>query len=608
MANVDDELLALAGGDLGGGGGLSDRKKDKKRQPAADSDMDEGSSDEDGQADAAGSDMDEGVSDGEEVDVDPFPYRGIYKNEDDQKYIESLPELEREEILASRRDEKSKREQKRSLLAMYQNQQSTSASTTKAAKRGKPSKPVKSTKSLNSKKEKKSSAEDSRPTYDDESETEDSEAKVSDYEADHKLKKRKRTSASSKRDKLKELSERRKAKAAGRSGRRRGSESDEDEGIRRKKRGGDSDYYTDSDDSEDGHNTRRRGKGRHGSEEESDREESDEPPPLDALRNSQINRNTIVKIMHRPGWEKALTHHFIRFAWGPRKDEKGRSVLDRHGRVEEVFRIHEIEGTSRDEEHYYQLDEGKATNVHIKIRLFGKIKTMDMRFISNQVFSEKEYDRWVAVQTEGKFSFPSKSALERKQHSMRDFLDHDMTSEDVRLLLKEKKEALATYKASRGVIERQAPPPSSSGSTSANRTPSGDRSQGQGARSNNGAFQGRSGEGTKGLVDLGLKNRMEQQRHMLELERRKTAARRALQTGSQGTNTPIKGQSGENTPGHATPSASQANGGGGAAAAASGATAAPSSADVVASKLEAIGKAELASSAVMQVEVDLGDF
>ena len=91
MADVDDELLALAGGDFGPS--ASDRKKDKKngsggkkKLQAADSDMDEGSSDEEGQAEANGSDMDEGDSDDERsAAAEPFPYLGLYKDADDQE-------------------------------------------------------------------------------------------------------------------------------------------------------------------------------------------------------------------------------------------------------------------------------------------------------------------------------------------------------------------------------------------------------------------------------------------------------------------------------------------------------------------------------------------
>lgn len=441
-------------------------------------------------------------------DVDPYPYLEIYKDEDDREYIDDLPELEREEILASRRDEKSKRQQKRSLLAMYQTQQGHAPQRSESKKRKAPS---------------KRRAADS--FSDDETESEQEEPE-SDYE--DAPKKRRMASAASKRDKLKQLSARAKAKKAGAA-----EESSEEEPMRRG-------YVSDSG-SEFEYSRPRTERKRHGSVATSDDDEWDattEPPPLEALNALKLDRQLVVNVMHRQGWEVFLRHKFIRFSWGPRLDNQGRPALDAQGRAEEVFRIHEVEGVTHGSD-YYELAPGKATNVLIQIRLFGEKKTVDLRYVSNRPFTQSEVDRWAASVRGARGRFPSVAAMQRAEDRMAAYRDRAQTPEEIRTLLKNKKEALAAFKAQQEAKRKDTraapgPPPAPPASVLA-------QAQAQ-AQAQATKMTGRMDE--KQMAEMNERNRKADRLRILEAEKRLAAAKR----GGAGAS-----MSQSQTPAHAAP-------------------------------------------------------
>lgn len=85
-------------------------KADAKKPPASakhdDDDMEESSSDGIGDAD----DGDDGSDEERELDMETFDTQALVRDEADRKYLESLPEFEREAILGER-FEKLKAEQ-----------------------------------------------------------------------------------------------------------------------------------------------------------------------------------------------------------------------------------------------------------------------------------------------------------------------------------------------------------------------------------------------------------------------------------------------------------------------------------------------------------------
>ncbi|KXN89714.1 hypothetical protein AN958_05254 [Leucoagaricus sp. SymC.cos] len=119
MSDLDDEILELAGA------------VDKKRKKSHSS-----KSNKRRKEDHVASDS-EPAPESEEEDGDPYPLEGKYKDESDRQQLLQMSEIEREDILAQRLEEKQQLLDKRLLSQMVQQQRGAGADDTvaKAAKR-----------------------------------------------------------------------------------------------------------------------------------------------------------------------------------------------------------------------------------------------------------------------------------------------------------------------------------------------------------------------------------------------------------------------------------------------------------------------------------------
>jgi Plus-3 domain len=247
---------------------------------------------------------------------------------------------------------------------------------------------------------------------------------------------------------------------------------------------------------------------------------------------------------------------------------------------------------------FYEMADGKATDLRLKFTMFGKPQHVEMRYISNQPITEQEYDRWrrtIAESRKPRLLFPSERALQKKQDSLRDWLEQPLSSEDVRELLKAKKQSAEAFRAAKsGAADSQ----ETSERPSSTNTPRDPRANGAVVGSQNGVPQ-RIDQIT--MAAMNEKNRRSERDRILDAEKRHAAAKRAAVSANGSAANTAPG-SAFGTPkqgsGNITPSLGSVLQGGSMA----------SSTQQIASKLEAMGKSELASSAVMQVDVDLGDF
>ncbi|GAA5897514.1 hypothetical protein JCM5296_001147 [Sporobolomyces johnsonii] len=129
--DLDDELLGLVEGKRKSKS--SGKRSTKRKRPVASddsaSDMDMSS---DSDAPPAATKARRGVKSAAEVDAsdeeaggaddEPYPLEGIYRDEADRRHIQSLPELEREDIIATRKDEMTERETRRQVAKMASKQ------------------------------------------------------------------------------------------------------------------------------------------------------------------------------------------------------------------------------------------------------------------------------------------------------------------------------------------------------------------------------------------------------------------------------------------------------------------------------------------------------
>ena len=188
--------------------------------------------------------------------------------------------------------------------------------------------------------------------------------------------------------------------------------------------------------------------------------------------------------------------------------------------------------------------------------------------------------------------------MEKKRVALRDYLDKPLTNDDIKHILQQKKENWDAYKVGRGTVDSSYQ--SAMRSSDSNLDSNGMIKIDQAA-----------------TAAMNEKHRKADRQRILDAEKRRAAAKRAAMgmstpTGpnSQGPTaggTPVKLGSGNATPGSQTGASTSAPLG---SQGVSGSSLQNNATDaaVVASKLEAIGKGDLASSALMQVEVDLGDF
>lgn len=474
-SGLDDELLALAGdsdnehktsrkqtsrGETSSddervrGGESSSRKRPSASSAKASSSvakkrrmdlLDESGDDSD--RDAPGSDADAPGSDDEDLDSgELYSYQGIYKNADDMEQLLSMNELEREDILARRRDELNKRRQKLELAALVKAQKAAAGATQKKAgrtvakkalRRGDPS-------GKKAKKRRGSESEDLSDLSSEDDEEEQEKDVDSDFEysgaasAAKSRKKKVPGQTDTKMAKLSELRNRRKEKAAGVSSRSRADSGDDEPKKNRRGYASSSDEeeegvsYSDSDEEIYGKSKSRKTKV---TEDHAPTSSSKEPPTLDELNAARVSRDTIEQRLYAPRWKEALTDAFIRFSWGRREREDGQGK-------EEVYRIHQITDVVEKPGKFYDLSvdsSGKWTNVYLVFEHNNSEYEAKLSLLSRSEFTEGERDRWIRAVSGAGHKLPRASNVVHKADVLEKFFTSPLTESDIGRMLEHKK-------------------------------------------------------------------------------------------------------------------------------------------------------------------------
>ncbi|UZJ55807.1 hypothetical protein CBS101457_005127 [Exobasidium rhododendri] len=449
MEDVDDELLALAGnGSSSSRSSTPSAPRKKRRRDAEDSDV------EDSDEDADGSDEEEDLA-------TLYPVEGIYKSDADRERLLEMPELEREDELAARRDEITKRRQKADLAAMVRNQQdagrkksSQSASNKKKPKKLKRASAPKKTK-------KKRSGDDSEedhgddyadPDEDDEGDEEDDEGdeedrESSDYERTSTRRgnrSRKATGATSKQEASLSKLKKRRVKAEKR---RRGQDTDEET----------SEDESSENDEEAQEILNRKAKERERRERDpqgvrrevkTSREEERiaqkrkyKLPDLEEVNAARLRRDHFTRLVHRPDWLSQLAGKFVRVSM-QLPDPNSKKMM-------QVYRLAQISEASQKEK-YYEVAE-QYTNVYCTL-LYGeeKMKGVPLSIISNSPILEAEYQRWmdrVNAMPPNKMQrqVPSKEATLDILEDLDSFIGRPYSEQDINEVLLIKKQAKEAY-------------------------------------------------------------------------------------------------------------------------------------------------------------------
>ncbi|KAM6501241.1 hypothetical protein JOM56_004255 [Amanita muscaria] len=385
--DIDDELLALATED-------SDKKRKRKQSSGAGGSLGgNAGGTKRRKAEASRGSYDTPESEEDEDNSDPYPLEGKYKDEEDRKWLMSLPEIERERILADRADQKQQLEDEKILSQMVREQRGAVTA----------------------------NGEDDRVSA---------------------AAKRQHTARGSTKEKIKKLDElkaKRKAKDEKKKSRQ--------QSPKRERSSSPMDMEISDEESEDGQITR------DDEEEEKERklldklnggsrkpEEEDQPATLADLEKCRITRDKLVKNCVAPWFDEYVRGAYVRFLVG---SEAGNSI----------YRICEIANLAADQVKPYKIDD-RTMNQALELKVGKSSRIWPMEKVSNGPFTEKEF-RWFesTLKTE-KIKIPTKKQLERKVEQMEKLVTQPVTESDITAMLARKSQLSKNKSVTSVTMER----------------------------------------------------------------------------------------------------------------------------------------------------------
>ncbi|KAK1782173.1 hypothetical protein QBC45DRAFT_403063 [Copromyces sp. CBS 386.78] len=421
MSDIDDELLALAGGDASDDSGDEamdmsrddsrspspepSRKKDtsargpakksvgRKRARSDDESEDEGQASAPGSPDSqASAPMDESDSDSDasparrsvDDEVNQYPVDGLFRDYEEKEQIMSMREIEREQILAERREENERIRQNRMLRQLKVNQE---------------------------KKRKASLAE-----------LDDSSRKTS----------RARTKADDKMDSLRRAREERSNR----------KEQRERENDRRKR----SPSYRRSpgrDDSDVEWDGPRKKKHRSRSPE------SRESPPaqLRDFERVRVGRSRFAEVAFYPGFDDALSGCFVRLNIGPDPDTR-----------QDVYRMALIKGFTTGKAYALEDHQGHqmVVDMYVKAAHGKAVREWPLITCSDRKFTEAEYNRYKQVCLAEGVPFPDRQTLVDKIDDINRLVQRTWTEQELSEKLKRQNALQAKFSsAQRDYVKKQ---------------------------------------------------------------------------------------------------------------------------------------------------------
>ncbi|KAH6899653.1 hypothetical protein B0T10DRAFT_468304 [Thelonectria olida] len=406
MADIDDELLALAGGgsdDEGSGNesremSASPPPKKKSSAKAKRRGRDDGS-EEEGEASSApgtpnsleSAPMDESDSDAEQPsrarnaaaaadEDDKYPVDGMYISQAEKTEIMAMREVEREQIIADRISEIERQRQNRLLRQMVSNVENEERKQVK----------------------KKRSA--------DTAELEDDDRRPS------------KTRTGGKGESAMDSLRRARAEKARRREdheRRKDDYSDRGRGSREPE---------DSDDEFD--------RGRHRSHSPANEAPRDLPPAeLRDYERVRLGRNEFAQVCFTPGFESAITGCYIRIALGPHPETGV-----------EQYRMAAIKGFTTSRPYALNGPNGSfVTDQYVKAAHGKAIKEFPFIAASSGKFSESELNRYKVTCLNENVSLPTKSHLSDKIDDINSLISHNWTNEEIKARLKRKNELIKRF-------------------------------------------------------------------------------------------------------------------------------------------------------------------
>ncbi|XP_044728263.1 RNA polymerase-associated protein RTF1 homolog [Chrysoperla carnea] len=142
------------------------------------------------------------------------------------------------------------------------------------------------------------------------------------------------------------------------------------------------------------------------------------------LNSIRLSRHKMEKFVHLPFFDRVVTGCFVRIGIG--NNSNGRPVY----RVAEVVGVYETAKV-------YQLGSTR-TNKGLKLKHGGQEKVFRLEFVSNQEFSESEFQKWIEACAASGVELPEKNRITVKQKDIREALTYEFNEADIEKIIQEK--------------------------------------------------------------------------------------------------------------------------------------------------------------------------
>ncbi|XP_076272713.1 RNA polymerase-associated protein Rtf1 [Rhynchophorus ferrugineus] len=157
-------------------------------------------------------------------------------------------------------------------------------------------------------------------------------------------------------------------------------------------------------------------------EQEDDKKSAYVPNKQD-LNSIRLSRHKLERFVHMPFFDRIAKGCFIKIGIG---QNNGAPVY----RAAEVIGVYE---TAK----IYQLGNTR-TNKGLKVRHGSQERVFRLEFVSNQEFSENEFQKWLEATQAAGYELPAKSHIEQKQADIKEAISYEFNEQDVVRILKEK--------------------------------------------------------------------------------------------------------------------------------------------------------------------------
>lgn len=146
------------------------------------------------------------------------------------------------------------------------------------------------------------------------------------------------------------------------------------------------------------------------------------PEELNKIR---LSRHKMERFLALPFFDRIVTNCFVRISIGNNTTTK-----------QPIYRVAEVMGVVETAK-IYMLGKNR-TNKGLRLRHGGQERVFRLEFISNQVFSESEFDKWREQCAATNIEMPTIDMVERKLKDIREAVVYEFKDEDVHKIIEEK--------------------------------------------------------------------------------------------------------------------------------------------------------------------------